>query len=173
MIKKLLIANRSESAIRVIRTAAEMGIETLAIASEDDCSSLHMRQAGSAQILNGRGPAAYLDADQIVRIARKAGCDAIHPGYGFLSENAAFARACAAAEVLFVGPTPAQLAMLGDKAAARLLAERCAVPVPAGTGGAVSLAEARQFMAELGRPVMIKALSRKRARRGESGLPNT
>ena len=159
MIRKLLIANRGEIAVRIIRTSAEMSIETMAVASEDDSNSLHLRQAGCSQILNGRGPAAYLDTDQIVRVARDAGCDAIHPGYGFLSENADFARACVASGMLFVGPSPEQLEVLGDKAAARQLAERCGVGVPAGTKGAVSLDEARQFMVELGRPVMIKALS--------------
>lgn len=159
MIKDLLIANRGEIAVRIMRTAAEMGIRTVAVAPEDDQRSLHVRQGDVAKILPGRGPAAYLDVNQILRIAAETGCQAIHPGYGFLSENPAFARACAVAGILFVGPTPDQLEFLGNKTEARSLAVRCDVPVLAGTLGAVSLAQARDFMARLGQPVMVKALS--------------
>ncbi len=94
MIKKLLIANRGEIAIRIARTAAEMGIATVAVFSEDDALSLHTRKTDEARGLKGTGAAAYLDGAQIVAVARDTGCDAIHPGYGFLSENAGFARAC-------------------------------------------------------------------------------
>src|SRR5271155_3646613 len=97
MLKKLLIANRGEIAIRVARTAAEMGIATVAVFSEDDALSLHTRKTDEARGLNGKGAAAYLDSAQIVAVARAAGCDAVHPGYGFLSENTGFARACAEA----------------------------------------------------------------------------
>jgi acetyl/propionyl-CoA carboxylase alpha subunit len=102
--KRLLVANRGEIAIRIMRAAAELGIETLAIYSEDDVQSLHTRKADHAHPLTGRGVRAYLDADQIVAAARANACDAIHPGYGFLSENAAFARLCAEAGVTFAGP---------------------------------------------------------------------
>ena len=159
MIGKLLVANRGEIAVRIMRTAAEMGIRTVAIASEDDGQSLHTRRADSCMTVSGRGPAAYLNAEQILRIATEAGCDAIHPGYGFLSENSAFAQGCKDAGLLFVGPTPVQLNLLGDKAQARSLASRCAVPVLAGSNGALSLEDARVFMSDLGRPVMVKALS--------------
>lgn len=158
-IRKLLIANRGEIAIRVMRTAAEMGISTVAIAPVDDQNSLHARQGDQFELLKGRGPAAYLDGDDILRVTLATGCDAIHPGYGFLSENAGFARACAKARVLFVGPAPEQLDSLGNKAEARALAVRCGVPVLAGTEHPVSLPQAKDFMAALGRPVMLKALS--------------
>jgi acetyl/propionyl-CoA carboxylase alpha subunit len=97
MIKKLLIANRGEIAVRIARTAAEMGIATVAVFSEDDAQSLHIKTADDAQGLQGSGPKAYLDAAQVVQAAKSAGADAVHPGYGFLSENAAFARAAGSA----------------------------------------------------------------------------
>ena len=119
MLKKLLIANRGEIAIRIAQAAAELGIATVGIHSEDDATSLHVRRVDEAGALSGRGAAAYLDIAGVIAAARAAGCDAIHPGYGFLSENAAFARACAEAGLVFVGPTPEQLELFGDKARAR------------------------------------------------------
>ena len=159
--KKLLIANRGEIAIRIARTAADMGIETLAVHSSDDAASLHTRVADEAHALTGAGPAAYLDGAQILAAAQAHGCDAVHPGYGFLSENAAFARACAQAGVTFVGPSPETLELFGDKGAARGLAQRCDVPILAGTRGGASLAEARVFLESLGRggAVMVKAVA--------------
>ncbi|WP_374532299.1 biotin carboxylase N-terminal domain-containing protein, partial [Phenylobacterium sp.] len=148
--KKLLIANRGEIAIRIARTAAEMGIETLAVFSSDDAASLHVRQADHAHALTGAGPSAYLDGDQIIAAALAQGCEAIHPGYGFLSENAAFARACGDAGLTFVGPAPETLELFGDKGAARDLAARCDVPILAGTAGGVGLDEAQHFLARLG-----------------------
>ena len=148
--KKLLIANRGEIAIRIARTAADMGIETLAVFSSDDAASLHTRAADGAHALNGAGPAAYLDGAQILAAAQAKGCDAVHPGYGFLSENAAFARACAQSGVTFVGPSPETLELFGDKGAARALAERCDVPILVGTHGGTTLAEARAFLESLG-----------------------
>lgn len=114
-LKKLLIANRGEIAIRVTEAAAELGLETVAIYSEDDAKSLHIIRADEAHPLRGTGAAAYLDADQIVSVAQQAGCDAIHPGYGFLSEHAGFARQCAAAGIVFVGPRPELLDVFGNK----------------------------------------------------------
>src|SRR5438045_1771581 len=105
-LEHLLIANRGEIAIRIARSAADSGIRSHAIFSEDDEQSDHVKKADDAHRLTGNGPAAYLDATQIVRVALEARCDAIHPGYGFLSENAAFARRCAEAGVHFIGPTP-------------------------------------------------------------------
>src|ERR1700677_2919408 len=101
-LKKLLIANRGEIAIRIARTAAEMGLATVAVYAEDDAASLHTRRADEAVALKGVGAAAYLDIEGIVVAAKTTGCDAVHPGYGFLSENATFARACAAAGLTFV-----------------------------------------------------------------------
>ena len=135
----LLIANRGEIAIRVTRAAAELGIRTVAVFSEDDAQSLHTRKADEAHAFRGSGPAAYLDGEQMVAIAKATGCDAIHPGYGFLSENAGFARLCAAAEgITFVGPDPETLELFGDKVQARALAERSGVPVLPGTTPFVS-----------------------------------
>lgn len=159
--KKLLIANRGEIAIRIARTAAEMGIETLAVFSSDDAASLHTRKADAALALQGAGPSAYLDAVQIIALAREQGCDAIHPGYGFLSENAAFTRACVEAGIMFVGPSAETLELFGDKGAARALAERCDVPILRGTPGGTTLAAARAFLEELGEgaAVMVKAVA--------------
>ncbi len=159
--KSLLIANRGEIAIRIARSAADAGIRTVSVHSEDDALSLHTRRTDETRSLKGVGTAAYLDAAQIVAVAREAGCDAIHPGYGFLAENAGFARACADAGITFVGPSPQTLDLFGDKAQARALAERCGVPVMPGTTKATSLAEARAFQQSLGRggAVMIKAIA--------------
>ena len=159
--KKLLIANRGEIAVRIARTAAEMGIATVAIFSQDDAASLHTRKTDEAVALNGSGPAAYLDIAQVVAAATAAGCDAVHPGYGFLSENADFARASAEAGLTFVGPTPETLALFGDKGRARTLAQQCGVPVLPGTDGATSLEDARAFFDGLGQggAVMVKAVA--------------
>ena len=161
MIRKLLIANRGEIAIRIARTAAEMGIATVAVYSADDAQSLHTKRADAAVTLNESGPAAYLNGASIVDAARAAGCDAIHPGYGFLAENASFATACAAAGLTFIGPAPGTLTLFGDKARARRLAEECGVAVLPGTGGATTLDEAARFLAGLGDggQVMLKAVA--------------
>ncbi|MGA9865344.1 MAG: carboxyl transferase domain-containing protein [Acetobacteraceae bacterium] len=158
---KLLIANRGEIAIRIARTAAEMGIRTVAVFSTDDAPSLHTRAADEAIPLAGSGPSAYLDGADLVAVAGRAGCDAIHPGYGFLSENAGFARRCAEAAIAFVGPRPETLALFGDKAAARQFVQRCGIPVIEGTQGAVSLEQARAFLLALGPggAVMVKAVA--------------
>ena len=126
---KLLVANRGEIAIRVMRAASELGISTVAIFSEDDSLSLHTRKADDALPLKGIGPAPYLDIEQIISVAKAAGCDAIHPGCGFLSDNPQFARRCAESGIKFVGPRPEILELFGDKMKARALAERCGVPV--------------------------------------------
>ena len=160
-IQKLLIANRGEISIRIARTCAEQGIGTVAVFSQDDSESLHVRAADSAIELQGAGVAAYLDIAQLVKLAGEAGCDAIHPGYGFLSENSIFARECIKAGLIFVGPDPEVLEMFGDKAMAREHAQRCDVPVPAGTAGAAGLEEAREFFRSLGPEgaVMLKAVA--------------
>ena len=154
----LLIANRGEIAIRIAQACADLGIRSVAVFAEDDSAGLHTRKADLAVALAGRGPAAYLDMDQLIAIAREQGCTAIHRGYGFLAENAEFARRCQVAGLTFVGPTPETLQLFGDKAAARALAERCAVPLVPGINQAVTLEQAADFLAEHG-SVMLKALA--------------
>src|SRR5260221_5808883 len=155
-ITRLLIANRGEVAIRIARSAAELGIQTVAVYSADDAQSLHMRAADEVRALPGVGAAAYCDIEQLVAIARAADCDAVHPGYGFLSERAAFARRCAQERLRFVGPQPQTLELFGDKAAARALASRCGVPVLSSTAGPTSREKAPGVFASLGplRPVL-------------------
>ncbi|MFK4502291.1 acetyl/propionyl-CoA carboxylase alpha subunit/acetyl-CoA carboxylase carboxyltransferase component [Bradyrhizobium japonicum] len=159
--KKLLIANRGEIAIRIARAAADAGIATVAIHPADDALSLHARVADEAVEIPGRGARAYLGIEAVVKAAKNAGCDAVHPGYGFLSENAAFAKACADAGIAFVGPKPAALDLFGDKVAARQLAKRCGVPIIAGTSGPSSLEEITAFFESLdkGAAIVIKAMA--------------
>ena len=155
-IKKLLIANRGEIAIRIARTAADMGIRTIAVFSEDDALSLHAQIADEARALQGTGGQAYLNMDQILLAAED--CDAIHPGYGFLSESAIFARRCAAANILFVGPPPEVLELFGNKTKARKLAQSAGIAVPQGTNRPTSMEEAAAFFSTHG-PTMIKAVA--------------
>src|SRR5207249_12188084 len=126
-----------------------------------DAGCLHVRYVDAARPLGGRGPRAYLDVEQHLAVARETGCDAVHPGYCFLSEQAGFARRCAEAGLTFVGPRPETLALLGDQLAARALAERCGVPVLRGTSGPAGLAEARAFLAALGKSeaALVKAVA--------------
>jgi acetyl/propionyl-CoA carboxylase alpha subunit/acetyl-CoA carboxylase carboxyltransferase component len=160
-LSRLLVANRGEIAVRILRAAVEMGIGTVAVYSEDDAESLHTRQADVAHPLRGAGVAAYLDGEQILAIAKDAGCDAIHPGYGFLSENAAFARRCAEEGITFAGPRVEILELFGDKVRAREAAAAAGVPVLAGTSGPTSIAEAHAFFHSLpdGEAMMIKAVA--------------
>ncbi|MCH7908522.1 MAG: carbamoyl-phosphate synthase large subunit, partial [Candidatus Hydrogenedentes bacterium] len=160
-VTNLLVANRGEIAIRVMRAAAELGMKTVAVFSEDDTQSLHTRKADEARPLRGSGPGAYLDIEQIIDLAKAAGCGAIHPGYGFLSENAVFARRCVEEGIVFVGPSAEILDLFGDKTKARALADRCGVPILPGTSGATSLDEARAFFETLGDDgtMMIKAVA--------------
>ena len=157
---RLLIANRGEIAVRVARGAAELGIWTVAIAPADDEDSLHTKVADECRPLPGRGAAAYLDIDQVVATAVAAGADAVHPGYGFLAENAAFARACAAAGVTFVGPRPELLDLLGDKVRARRSAVAAGLAVLAGSDAPVTVEEAGAFLDGLGPggAVVLKAV---------------
>jgi acetyl/propionyl-CoA carboxylase alpha subunit/acetyl-CoA carboxylase carboxyltransferase component len=160
LFRKLLIANRGEIAIRIARAASELGIATAAVYSADDAMSLHVRKADEAHALGRAGSAAYLDIERIVAVAIESGCDAIHPGYGFLSENANLARRAAEEGITFVGPSPEALHLFGDKIAARKLAAKIGVPVIEGTIGATSLDEAMAFFEALdGGAMMIKAVS--------------
>ncbi|HWZ98071.1 MAG TPA: pyruvate carboxylase [Candidatus Dormibacteraeota bacterium] len=159
-IEKLLAANRSEIAIRIFRAANELGLRTVAVYSNEDRLALHRFKADEAYLIGkGKGPVeAYLDIAGIVAVAKEKGVDAIHPGYGFLSENAAFARACDKASITFIGPTPELLELLGDKTAARRLAQSAGVSVLPGTENPVeSVAEAKKIAAEIGYPVIVKA----------------
>jgi len=160
-ISRLLIANRGEIAIRIGRAAADLGIETVAIFSEDDAASLHTRMADTAYALTGVGAAAYLDIDSVVSAATESGCDAVHPGYGFLAENAAFARAVEAAGLTFVGPTAEQLELFGNKGSALDAAANAGVPILKGIAEPVTLEQARSFFGTLdrGESMMIKAIA--------------
>ncbi|MDR3303713.1 MAG: acetyl-CoA carboxylase biotin carboxylase subunit [Treponema sp.] len=161
MIKKLLIANRGEIAVRIIRTCRELGIETVAVYSTADRESLHVKRADNAVCI-GPPPAtqSYLVRNNLLMAAVKTNCDAIHPGVGFLSENAAFARLVRDNGLIFIGPDPDVIDLLGDKVQARKTAQRFGLPVTPGTGEAVSDTEAaHQAARELGFPVIIKAAS--------------
>jgi acetyl/propionyl-CoA carboxylase alpha subunit/acetyl-CoA carboxylase carboxyltransferase component len=160
-LKKLLIANRGEVAVRIARAAGETGLATVAIYPADDGLSLHVRAADEANEIPGRGARAYLDIEAVIAAAKASGCDALHPGYGFLSENAALARRCAEEGIVFIGPSPEALDLFGDKAKARALAKSCGVPIIEGTSGSTTLDEAKAFFASLGAggAVMIKAIA--------------
>lgn len=159
-IAKILVANRSEIAIRVMRAATELGIRTVAIYSQEDRFALHRFKADESYLVGaGKGPVeAYLSIEDVLRIALDAKVDAIHPGYGLLSENPDFADACAAANILFVGPTPDAMRLLGNKVSARNLAERAGAPVMPATGPLPhDLAGAQTLAHEVGYPLMLKA----------------
>ncbi|HZR64471.1 MAG TPA: acetyl-CoA carboxylase biotin carboxylase subunit [Terriglobales bacterium] len=159
LFSKILIANRGEIAVRLIRACHELGIKAVAVYSEADRASLHVRKADEAYAI---GPAAasesYLNIERIIGAAKKSGAEAIHPGYGFLSENAAFAQACADAGVKFIGPNPKSIEMMGSKTGARRQMEKAGVPfVPGSSRGLQSAAEARDLAARFGYPIMLKA----------------
>jgi acetyl/propionyl-CoA carboxylase alpha subunit/acetyl-CoA carboxylase carboxyltransferase component len=155
---KVLVANRGEIAVRIMRSVHDLGARAVAVHPADDSTSLHVRHGDEALELPGEGVAAYLDAAALVDAAASVGCTAVHPGYGFLSEDADFARRCADAGLVFIGPAPETLAMLGDKARARAFAQENDVAVTPGTTGETSLEEAQAFAAEHG-AVMLKALA--------------
>src|SRR6266851_3543200 len=159
MFKKILIANRGEIAVRVIGACREMGIATVAVYSDVDRAALHVRKSDEAYPI-GPAPAAesYLRMDKILDVAKRSGADAIHPGYGFLSENAKFAQACAVAGVKFIGPTPHAMEMMGSKTRARQEMEKVGVPVVPGTArGLASTEEGEEVAKRIGYPVMLKA----------------
>ncbi len=159
-VRKLLVANRGEIAIRVCRAATELGIATVAIYSQEDRFALHRFKADESYLIGqGLGPVeAYLDIPGIIRTARECGADAIHPGYGFLAENPSFAEACANAGILFIGPSPKILRQLGNKVEARALASAAGVPVMPATGPLPEdRAEAARLAGAIGYPLMLKA----------------
>ena len=158
-IRKIVIANRGEIALRVIRACRELGIATVAVYSDADRAALHVLAADEAYRL-GPAPAAlsYLRGDLILAVAARSGADAIHPGYGFLSENPAFAEACDAGGITFIGSPAAAMRALGSKTLARQAADRAQMPrVPGSVTGLASLAEAHAVAASIGFPVMLKA----------------
>jgi len=162
-IRSILVANRSEISIRVMRAAAEMGIRTVAIYSNEDRFALHRFKADESYLVGaGKKPIqAYLDIEDIMRVALQARVDAVHPGYGFLSENPDFAEACAKAGITFIGPQPGVMRLLGNKVAARALAEQAGIAVvPATTALSEELNEAKRQAAQVGYPLMLKASCR-------------
>src|SRR5690606_23534956 len=159
-IKKILVANRSEIAIRVFRAANELGLKTVACYAEEDKLALHRFKADEAYLIGkGRGPVeAYLQIDEYIRVARIAGADAIHPGYGLLSESPEFAEACEDAGIVFIGPRPQTMRELGNKVAARNRAIANDVPVVPATGALPDdLDQVARMAAEIGYPLMLKA----------------
>jgi acetyl-CoA carboxylase, biotin carboxylase subunit len=157
--KKILVANRGEIAMRITRACRELGISSVAVFSEADRDSLHVFLADEAYHI---GPApskeSYLNFRKIIEVAKKAGVDAIHPGYGFLSENPVFVRACKEAGIIFIGPTPENMEAMGDKLSAKALMKKAGVPlVPGSEGGVESVEDAQKIAKEIGYPVIIKA----------------
>ena len=156
MFRRVLIANRGEIACRIAATLGELGIRSIAVCSAADRGALHTRVADETVELEPSVPRAYLDARALIAAARRSGAEAIHPGYGFLAENAAFARAVEAAGLVFIGPTPEQIETMGDKRAARAVAERAGVPVVPSAEGA-DLDALTRAARKIGYPVMVKA----------------
>jgi pyruvate carboxylase subunit A len=158
MFKKILVCNRGEIAMRIVRACRELNIATAAIYSEADPTGIYVKKADEAHLV-GPGPVkGFLDGEQIVDLARRIGADGIHPGYGFLSENAGFAHLCAASGITFIGPSPQAIHLMGDKIQARNVAKRAGVPIVPGTEeGLASVEEGLAFARSVGYPVMIKA----------------
>jgi acetyl-CoA/propionyl-CoA carboxylase, biotin carboxylase, biotin carboxyl carrier protein len=158
-IKKLLIANRGEIAIRIIRAAKDSGILTVAVYAEGDRDAQHVKHADEAYSLSGETAAeTYLVIEKLIAIAKRSGANAVHPGYGFLSENAAFAQAVIDADLIWVGPPPSSIEQLGDKVSARKIAEKVGAPLAPGTINPIeTVAEVEEFVAKFGLPVAIKA----------------
>ncbi|GEO03658.1 acetyl-CoA carboxylase biotin carboxylase subunit [Adhaeribacter aerolatus] len=158
-IRKILVANRGEIALRVMRSAKEMGIKTVAIYSEADRNALHVRYADEAVCVGGPKSAdSYLKIDTILEVCKKLAVDAVHPGYGFLSENAAFAQAAAAAGIIFIGPEPESISLMGSKLAAKAAVANYNIPMVPGTDQAITdIAEAKNIAERVGFPILIKA----------------
>src|SRR5204862_5721296 len=159
MFKKVLVANRGEIAIRVFRTLDEMGIASVAVYSELDRDALHVKRAGEAYLLGGPTAAeSYLKVDKIIEVCKESGAEAVHPGYGFLAENADFAKACDEAGITFIGPPASAIEAMGSKTRARELMSEAGVPIVPGTTSPVEdVAAAKKAAAEIGYPVACKA----------------
>src|SRR5947208_456681 len=157
--RKVLVANRGEIAVRILRACAELGLRTVAVFSEADRNALHVRRADEAYFI---GPAtareSYLSIDKILQVAKRSHAEAIHPGYGFLSENEQFARACRDNEIVFIGPRAESIAAMGDKIAARRTVQAAGVPIVPGSDGPVATIDEALAVAELvGFPILLKA----------------
>jgi len=160
LIKKILVANRGEIAVRIVRACAEMGITSVAIYTDADRHALHVKKADEAYNVGPDPVGGYLNAHRIVNLAVATGCDALHPGYGFLSENPQLAEICARRGILFIGPSPDALRRMGDKTMARAAMIKAGVPVvPGSEGNLKSVAEAVKLAKKIGYPVMLKATS--------------
>src|SRR5215217_7943836 len=161
MFSKVLVANRGEIAIRVIRTLDELGVGSVAVYSEPDREAPHVRRAAEAYLLGpGPAPRSYLNVEKIIEVAQQAGVEAIHPGYGFLAENAAFARACEEAGIVFIGPPPEAIDAMGSKTRAREIMRGAGVPIVPGTTDPVeTVDDAHRTIEELeiGYPIAVKA----------------
>ena len=159
MFEKVLVANRGEIAIRVMRTLREMGIGSVAVYSEIDRDAPHVIEADEAFLLGPAAPAeSYLNVEKILQLASDAGTEAIHPGYGFLAENAAFARACEEAGVVFIGPPAAAIDAMGSKTESRAIMDKAGVPiVPGATSPVADVAAAKKQAKEIGYPIACKA----------------
>jgi len=156
--RRVLVANRGEIAVRVIRACHQLGVEAVAVYSEADADSAHVRKADDSRLIGPPQAAqSYLDIDALIAAAKDAGADAVHPGYGFLSENAGFARAVTSAGLTFVGPSAAAIAAMGDKARARVLAQEAGVPLVPGSGVVDNVEEAVAAAGRVGYPVLVKA----------------
>ena len=160
MFKKILIANRGEIAVRILRACRELGIQSVAVFSEVDRKSLHVRLADEAYAIGpARSRESYLRIDKLMDVARRAGCDAVHPGYGFLAENPALPRACTEAGITFIGPPAEAMESLGSKTAGRQLARRVEVPTVPGTNDPTEKSEAQALAQSMGYPVLLKAVA--------------
>ena len=158
-IKKVLIANRGEIAIRVMRTCQELGIKSVAVYSEPDRTALHVQMADEAYCIGeAASTKSYLVQDKILEVAQLSGADAIHPGYGFLSENAGFAERCAEEGIIFLGPPASAMHAMGDKISSRVLMKAAGVPMAPGTTEAIEdVNEALEIAEQIGYPVLVKA----------------
>src|SRR5207248_4983874 len=158
MLKRVLIANRGEAAVRIVRACHDLGIEAVAVYSTADREGLWVRLADRAVCVGPHQPSeSYLHVANLVAAAETTGCDAVHPGWGFLAESAAFVRACIGNDLVFVGPSAETMERMGDKALAKVELARAGVPLVPGTAERTTLAEARSAAAELGYPVLLKA----------------
>jgi pyruvate carboxylase len=158
--KRVLIANRGEIAIRIARAAAGLGVESVSVFAPADALGLHTRtstQSRAIGVSGGDPVAAYLDIDALIAVAKDTGCDSVHPGYGFLSESAPFARRCQAQGLAFIGPKPETLELFGDKVAARKLAQSLDIPTVPGSPALASAKDAAKAAEAIGYPVMLKA----------------